>query len=116
MTWPHQSRYGATEISFNSGNTTLSLSSMSGGTISNQVADRAVALVNARTGVKSESIWNIITSKLGDYPYVKLSRTSASVDPMAFDVIDGWLPKKIMPYGQACAVEVSRYRSTKLLS
>lgn len=81
-----------------SGNTTLSLSSMSGGTIPNQVADRAIALVNARVGVPAEKIWNIITDRFSNVPYITVTRKSASSNPLAMDVIEGWLPKKIMPY------------------
>ena len=82
-----------------SGNTTLSLSSIRGGTISNQVADRAQAIVNSRVSVPAKQIWDIITEQLGNVPNIILSRTSASSNPLAMDVIEGWLPKKIMPYG-----------------
>ncbi|KAF1970276.1 hypothetical protein BU23DRAFT_474633, partial [Bimuria novae-zelandiae CBS 107.79] len=80
------------------GNTTLSLSSIRGGTIPNQVAARAEAIVNSRVGVPAKQIWDIITEQLGNAPNIILSRTSASSNPLAMDVID-WLPKKIMPYG-----------------
>jgi acetylornithine deacetylase len=82
-----------------SGNTTLSLSSLNGGTISNQVADRAVAIVNARVGRPAKEIWDIIKSKLPDVPFIELTRQSASTNPLKVDVIRGWLPKKVMPYG-----------------
>ncbi|ORY02545.1 hypothetical protein BCR34DRAFT_493038, partial [Clohesyomyces aquaticus] len=81
------------------GNTTLSLSSIIGGIISNQVADHAEAVVNSRVSVPAKQIWDIITSQLGNIPNIILSRTSASSNPLAMDVIEGWLPKKIMPYG-----------------
>lgn len=84
---------------FSSGNTTLSLSSISGGTIPNQVADRAQAIVNSRVGVPAKQIWDIVIDQLGNVPNIILSRTSASSNPLAFDVIRGWLPKKVMPYG-----------------
>ncbi|KAK3672947.1 hypothetical protein LTR78_007057 [Recurvomyces mirabilis] len=81
------------------GNTTLSLSSITGGTISNQVADRAMAVVNSRVGVPAKQIWDIITSQVGDVPNIYISRIGDSSNPLAMDVIEGWRPKKIMPYG-----------------
>ncbi|KAK7193716.1 hypothetical protein PSPO01_00389 [Paraphaeosphaeria sporulosa] len=81
------------------GNTTLSLSSIKGGTISNQVADRAEAIVNSRVSVPAKEIWDIITEQVGNVSNIILSRVSASSNPLAMDVIEGWLPKKIMPYG-----------------
>ncbi|KAL5450539.1 hypothetical protein PMIN05_000796 [Paraphaeosphaeria minitans] len=81
------------------GNTTLSLSSIRGGTISNQVADRAEAIVNSRVGVPAKEIWDIITEQVGNVSNIILSRVSASSNPLAMDVIEGWLAKKIMPYG-----------------
>ena len=58
-----------------------------------------MAVVNCRVGVPAKQIWNIITSQLGDVQYIEISRLSDSSNPLAFDVIKGWLPKKIMPYG-----------------
>ncbi|KAK3707276.1 hypothetical protein LTR37_012277 [Vermiconidia calcicola] len=81
------------------GNTTLSLSSIVGGSISNAVAASAMAVVNCRVGVPAKQIWDIIISQLSDVPYIEVSRLSASSNPLKFDVIEGWLPKKIMPYG-----------------
>lgn len=81
------------------GNTTLSLSTLQGGTISNAVPDSAVALVNARVGVPAKQIWDIIKSKLPENEYIDLYRNSASSNPLKMDVIKDWLPKKIMPYG-----------------
>lgn len=82
-----------------SGNTTLSLSSIVGGSIPNAVASSAMAVVNSRVGVPAKQIWDIITSQVSDVPYIEISRISDSSNSLAFDVIEGWLPKKIMPYG-----------------
>jgi acetylornithine deacetylase len=82
-----------------SGNTTLSVSSIVGGSIPNAVAASAMAVVNSRVGVPAKQIWDIITSQLGDVQYIEISRLSDSSNPLAFDVVKGWLPKKIMPYG-----------------
>lgn len=58
-----------------------------------------MAVVNCRVGVPAKQIWDIIISQLSDVPYIEVSRLSASSNPLKFDVIEGWLPKKIMPYG-----------------
>ena len=58
-----------------------------------------MAVVNSRVGVPAKQIWEIITSQLGNVPYIEISRLSDSSNPLAFDVVEGWLPKKIMPYG-----------------
>ena len=63
------------------------------------MAAYAYAVVNCRVGVPAKQIWDIITSKLSDVPYIEISRLSDSSNPLAFDVIEGWRPKKIMPYG-----------------
>ena len=55
--------------------------------------------MNARVSKPAREIWNIITSKLGNTPYIELSRQSASADPLKMDVIKDWLPIKVMPYG-----------------
>lgn len=81
------------------GNTSISLSSLMGGSISNAVPDKAVAVLNARTGVPSKQIWDIIKANVPHSQYIDLYRQSASSNPLKFDVIKDWLPKKIMPYG-----------------
>lgn len=81
------------------GNTTISLSSLMGGSISNAVPDKAVAVINARTGVPSKQIWDIIKANVPESQYIDLYRQSASSNPLKFDVIKDWLPKKVMPYG-----------------
>lgn len=75
------------------------MSSIVGGSIPNAVAASAMAVVNSRVGVPAKQIWDIITSHVGHVPHIQISRLSDSSNPLAFDVIEGWLPKKIMPYG-----------------
>ena len=58
-----------------------------------------MAVVNSRVGVPAKQIWDLIIEHVGGQPNIEISRMGDSSNPLAMDVIEGWRPKKIMPYG-----------------